>query len=214
MAAMNWHREILPVGWTHVAGALVARQVSEGCYLAGGTALALWFGHRRSDDVDLFTREPFDAAARRDRLLGLDGLENVEVSDATLYFQLRGIKVSVLAYPYPLLFPLADFNGLHVADSRDIACMKVDATASRGARRDFVDLYTAMGRYDLPTILGWFAQKYAATAFNRAHILKSLTYFDDADLEPEPEMLASLDWRELKDALRREAAAMARWRDV
>ena len=30
--------------------------------LAGGTSLALYLGHRRSVDLDLFTPKPFDAA--------------------------------------------------------------------------------------------------------------------------------------------------------
>lgn len=34
-------------------------------YLAGGTALALWHGHRRSIDFDFFRAEAFDGFALR-----------------------------------------------------------------------------------------------------------------------------------------------------
>lgn len=40
-------------------------------------------------------------------------------------------------YPYPLLFPPLELDKLTVADSRDIACVKLDVIGSRGSRRDF-----------------------------------------------------------------------------
>ena len=39
-------------------------------------------------------------------------------------------------------------------------------------------------------LLGMFQRKYARTGYNRVHILKSLTYFDDAEKDPMPHMLA------------------------
>jgi hypothetical protein len=46
-----------------------------------------------------------------------------------------------------------DFQGVKVADPRDIACMKVSAIASRGTKRDFVDLYTLSQVHGLERIL-------------------------------------------------------------
>lgn len=158
----------------------------------------------------MFTQEAFDAVAMRDRLVGLDGLRHVELAEATLYFELRGIKVSLIAYPYPLLFPSADLDGLPVADRRDLGCMKVDAIAARGARRDFIDLHALLHGYDLPSLLEWFATKYAQASFNRAHVLKALTYFDDAGREPEPDMLAPIRWGDVRGRFLRDVPALAR----
>ena len=83
---------------------------------------------------------------------------------------------------------------LTVADPRDIACMKFDAIANRGSRRDFVDLYMAARTYGFREILEWFSTKYAATPYNRVHLFKSLTYFKDAEQEPMPDMLVTIDW--------------------
>lgn len=83
---------------------------------------------------------------------------------------------------------------LTVADPRDIACMKFDAIANRGSRRDFVDLYMAARTYGFREILEWFSTKYAATPYNRVHLFKSLTYFKDAEQEPMPDMLVPIDW--------------------
>jgi hypothetical protein len=189
---------------------LAARHAFGGCYLAGGTGLALHIGHRRSIDLDLFRQTPFDSAQFRSRLAGLDGLRNVELADGTVYLQLHGVKVSVLHYPYPLLFPPAVFDGLSVADPRDIACMKLDTIGSRGARRDFVDLYAAAKAYGLPAIFDWFAAKYAMAPYNRAHLLKALTYFVDAEQDPLPDMLVPVDWPAITQYFVREVPRLAR----
>jgi hypothetical protein len=42
-----------------------------------------------------------------------------------------GTEVSFLGYPYPVLFPAASYLDVRLAHRRDIACMKVSATASR-----------------------------------------------------------------------------------
>lgn len=190
----DWHRDVLPDAWPRAAGDLVSRGALSGFYLAGGTGLALHLGHRRSVDLDLFHEAEFDSAALRDRLRDLPGLAKVETAPNTLHLQLHGVKVSFLRYPYPLLFPLHGFGELRIADARDIACMKVEAIASRGSRRDFVDLYVAARAYGLREILDWFAAKFASAKYNRTHVLKSLTYFRDAETEPSPDMLIPLEW--------------------
>lgn len=121
-----------------------------------------------------------------------------------------GLKVSFLHYPYPLLFPLLRFDPIHVADERDIACMKVDAIANRGSRRDFIDLYVAATRHGLGQIAEWFASKFAAIPYNRVHVLKALTYFVDAEEDPPPDLVVSLDWGTVKDFFLSEVPRLAR----
>lgn len=191
-------------------GDLATRGALDACYLAGGTGLALHLGHRRSVDLDLFRDTAFHSAQLRDRLVGLEGLRNIELASGTVYFDLHSVKVSVLHYPYPLIFPTATFEGLSVADPRDIACMKLDTIGSRGARRDFVDLYFAARVHGLPLIFEWFAAKYAKAPYNRAHLLKALTYFVDAELEPWPDMLTPLDWAAVTRYFTREVPRLAR----
>ena len=50
-----------------------------------------------------------------------------------------------------------------------------------------------------------FEAKYAETHYSMIHILKSLTFFADAEKDPLPHMLESLDWGEVKDFFLREA---------
>ena len=193
-----WHREVLPIDWTQASHDLASRSVLEGFYLAGGTGLALQFGHRRSIDLDLFRTTEFASTGLRDRLRDLETLQKLEIAPGTLHLQLRGVKVSFLHYPYPLLFPLLQCDHLAVADPRDIACMKLDAIGNRGSRRDFVDLYLAATTYGLRQILDWFTVKYASVSYSRTHLFKALTYVEDAEREPMPAMLVPLEWMEVK----------------
>jgi len=59
--------------------------------------------------------------------------------------------------------------------------MKVSAIAGRGSKRDFVDLYLCAKHYGLNEILRLFDEKYAHIHYSRIHILKSLTFFGDAE---------------------------------
>jgi hypothetical protein len=167
-------------------------------------------GHRRSIDLDLFSETAFDATSVRDRLRVVEGLSRVEVAEGTVHLLLNSVKISFLHYPYPLLFPPGTFDGLAVADDRDIACMKLDAIASRGSRRDFVDLYVAARAHGLGHLLDLFDRKFASVAPSRVHLLKALTYFVDAERDPAPDMLIALDWRTIQDFLLTEAPRLAR----
>ncbi len=44
---------------------------------------------------------------------------------------------------------------------------------------------------------------------NKAHLLKSLVYFDDAEAEPMPRMLRDVAWDEMKAAITEEARRLA-----
>ena len=171
----------------------------EDFYLAGGTGLALRLGHRKSDDLDFFSSRPFvahdllEALSRR-----FGGVELRAAERQTLHVRVRGAKVSFLGYRYPLLFPVARFGAVAVADPRDIACMKLSAIASRGTRRDFLDVYAVTRTHSLPALLQMFERKYRAVPHSRLHLLKSLVYFDDAEKDPVPQMLVSSDWDEVK----------------
>jgi len=126
----------------------------------------------------------------------------------TLHAVTQGTKVSFLGYPYPDLLPHAQFKGIPVADPRDVACMKVSAIASRGTKRDFIDLYVASQHFGLVEILDWFGRKYVATRYSRLHILKSLTFFGDAEKDPLPHMLMPLAWEHVTRFFREEVPGL------
>jgi hypothetical protein len=88
----EWHPEVLPEAWSRATNDLARRSLLAGFYLAGGTGLALQFGHRRSADLDLFREAEFDSADLRDQ----DGLGRVALAKGTAHLTLHGVKVSFL----------------------------------------------------------------------------------------------------------------------
>ncbi len=139
------------------------------------------------------------------RFQTMAGFALVAKASHTLHATIQETKVSLLGYTYPVLFPQALFRDVPIADARDIGCMKVSAIASRGTKRDFIDLYETCVRFGLAEILTLFARKYAHANYNRTHILKSLTFFTDAEKDPMPHMLLPRTWEEVKRFFRREA---------
>lgn len=193
-----WHHEVIPASTEATLCALRDAKLLNRFYLAGGTGLALQFGHRLSLDLDFFAPEHFDEEALIQRVQELQGFALVSKAPYTLHATIQQTKVSYLGYAYPLLSPTNLFLGVAIADPRDIAAMKVSAIASRGTKRDFVDLYVSAQRYGLSEILRLFEKKYAQAHYSKLHILKSLIYFADAEKDPMPHMLVAFDWNKAK----------------
>ena len=86
--------------------------------------------------------------------------------------------------------------------------MKISAIASRGTKRDFVDLYVVSQHFGLEQSLEWFKKKFAQTNYSIVHVLKSLTYFEEAERDPMPDMLVPLSWEGVKQFFREEATRL------
>jgi hypothetical protein len=169
-------------------------------YLAGGTACAMHLGHRISHDLDFFSMEEFSLRRTSDTLKD-SGHFIIDYSDSrTLIGRFNKTKVSFFHYSYPLIEDVHRAFGLTIASLVDIGCMKIDAISSRGSKRDFVDLYFILNSMSLglSEMLRYFEKKYGGENFNIIHILKSLVYFTDADIEPELNMLATYSWEDIK----------------
>jgi hypothetical protein len=157
-------------------------------YLAGGTAVAHHLRHRTSVDLDLFSRTrdaDLDAVARG-ALAVLDDAEVIAATDATLTMRVGGVEVDVVRYPYPLLSQCVPGpEGFDVPGLRDLAVMKLAAIAKRGIYRDFWDLYAILqeGSVSLDDALDGYLRRFALSASDLYHVLRSLTYFGDAEAE-------------------------------
>ena len=196
------HPKILGAdGWT-LARELVHADLLTGWILAGGTGLALQQGHRVSEDLDFFRAGPLDPEGLVTALSRVGPVEVQSRSAGTLHVALRGLRVSFLSAQAPLLFPGTEYRGLVVADPRDIAVMKVIAIGGHGSRRDFVDLFFYLrGGGSLEAIFAMIRRRFVAIDFNEYHLLRSLTFFDDAETEPMPRMLRRIVWRDVKNAI-------------
>jgi hypothetical protein len=185
----------------------------EGFYLAGGTAAAFHLGHRRSVDLDLFSDDPaVDLEAVRTALAAsIPSLRVLAVTDALLKVRVEGVPVDLVRYQYPPLHPLVRGpSGRAVASLLDLATMKLAAIARRGIRRDFWDLREILGSgIALRDACQAYLARFHLAEPDLYHVLRSLTYFVDAEKDPVyPEGLTPERWEAIKTFFRAEAPKM------
>ncbi len=183
---------------------VVNSSLTEGFYLAGGTALTIKYSHRTSEDFDFFTFPEYQI-----NLLTFDvkthnlPLEwSIKKRDTLIFFYLiysHHIKFSFFQYPYPLL-EKPEFHTelkIYIACDIDIACMKAISIAQRGSKKDFFDLWFLIRHHhwELKDLLNFLKKKYSN--YNPAIFLKALTYFEDAERESYTEIDPL--WPEIKE---------------
>jgi len=169
-------------------------------YLAGGTALALHYGHRESIDLDFFCAKSFRTESVIAVLSKLGTFQLVNEEENTVDGILDGVKVSFFSYPYALLHKTSAFHGVATASIADIACMKINAIAGRNARKDFFDLYFILERegWTLADVLHLCNKKFKAARRDPYHIVKALVYFEEADAQPEVLTHPVVTWSAVK----------------
>jgi nucleotidyltransferase AbiEii toxin of type IV toxin-antitoxin system len=198
---MSLHGEVLTERQRKVLRLLGPKSVADGFYLAGGTAIALHLGHRRSVDLDWFHSDRIPDPLRLSQEIRESGIPFItgQISAGTLYGTVHGVRVSFLEFRYRMLDSLLAWRefGCNLAGLRDLACMKLSAIAQRGSKKDFVDLF-ALGHngFSLADMLEWYRAKFNVE--DTGHVLYALTYFDDADAERMPRMIWKVDWKEIK----------------
>lgn len=177
-------------------------------YLSGGTGLSLQIGHRESEDLDFFAQHTFRPQALEKELQAFGELHQTQLEEGTLNTFLEKVKLQFLEYPYPLLEPFVDWNGILLSSVLDIACTKLQTISMRGSKKDFVDLYFLLQKYSLPELLDATRKKYQHSNYSQAHILKSLVYFVDAEGQPMPRLHLPIEWEGVKEKMIQEVKAL------
>jgi hypothetical protein len=162
--------------------------------LAGGTALAMQIGHRISVDFDWFClagQLPRDLAER----VGLldPALQVIHDRRDTLECLIGGVKCSFFEFAPRFAEAAETLHEFPLAPVLDIAAMKLIAISQRGSRKGFYDLHAVLPRTAFRQITSRLAEMYDPRRLNPMHLAKSLVYFDDAESEPEPQLLHRAD---------------------
>lgn len=154
-------------------------------YLAGGTALALLLGHRKSFDFDFFTLDSFEIENLFTQLSTVwedKKITKIQEDINTLSVLVDEVKLSFFTYNYPLLKDLYNTPYFKIASIEDIGCMKLSAILSRYTLKDYVDLYFILKKVSLRELLLLASNKYPHTDENL--FLKSLVYLQKLEKEP------------------------------
>ncbi len=180
-------------------------------YLAGGTALALRLGHRRSVDLDFFSNtDEVGQETRREILDTLSPLHPQALEDTTgnLLLVLRDMHVGFFSYSYALLASTDNVEGVAIAGMVDIGLMKLDALISRGSRKDFYDLYFILQHIALTDLLRLGRTKYPYAHDFELMAMESLVLFDNADRDLPPQLLKAVPWEQVKQFFMAQAQAL------
>ena len=170
-------------------------------YLAGGTALALQMGHRKSVDLDFFSQTDEVHERTRQRIISAaaerDGqvIENV---DGNLVLLVDDVRVGFFSYGYKLLEPFEDLENVNAASMLDIGLMKLDAVIGRGSRKDFFDLYVIAEQYPLEELLQAGARKYPTSRDFALMAVESFILFENAERDVQPELMIDVTWDEVR----------------
>ena len=173
--------------------------------LVGGTSLALQIGHRLSVDLDLFGQIETDSIRISQILSSLGESHLINKTSNILVYTVNGIKVDIVNYPYPWIEETFWQDDIPLASQKDIAAMKMAAITGRGSKKDFIDVYFLLQKFSLKKLLDFYNKKFSdGSSFL---VLKSLSYFDDAEKEPDPIMLIQTNWEEIKKYLTKTLSA-------
>jgi len=174
------------------------REVSGTFYLAGGTALALRLGHRRSYDFDFFSGNKFNSGLYSNMIIKDFGGSISSLSDDTVNGIIKNINVSFLLYPYKLIRDPEKYNNLDLASLEDLTCMKCSAIMKRGTKRDFFDIYEILKIIQPLEIKNYMLEKYKKNGNSFYHLTRSLFYFEDAENDIDPVSLNGTTWEKVK----------------
>jgi predicted nucleotidyltransferase component of viral defense system len=164
--------------------------------LVGGTALALYEGHRISVDIDLFGKSVLNEQTFTCLIEKVGNTTLLSQSSKILIYSVNGIKVDFVDYKFDLIDPINVIEGIRIVSKKDIAAMKLNAIVGRGSKKDFFDVVQLLKEFSFEQMLSFYKLKYPAGS--EFMVLKSMLYFDDAENEPDPLCINILNWIDVK----------------
>ncbi len=169
--------------------------------LVGGTALALRIGHRKSADLDLFTREEFDIEELKSMLIERYDLKVSFEHQHTLKGFIGSVMIDCIRFNYPRLQAPDRIDGVRLESIPDIIAMKLSAIVQNGTRvKDFIDIAALSTKYSLDEMLQFYEDK-----FPNANVVmpaKALTYFDEINLKESVVMTSGkFNWKRVAKRL-------------
>lgn len=174
------------------------KDVTDKFYLAGGTALALLLGHRKSYDLDFFSENKFNAQKYEKIIVNDFGGVVNSISDDTINGEINNTNISFFLYPYKLLRKFEKYKNIKLASIEDLACMKCKAISQRNTKRDFYDIYEILKKMQPLELKNYLLEKFNVNGNSFYHLNKSLLYFDEAEKNADPISLNGTSWNEVK----------------
>ena len=177
--------------------------------LVGGTNLSLRLGHRKSEDIDLFTDAPYGSLDYNtlEEYLRLtfpyyDRPDKSGIVGFGRSYYIGSspddcIKLDLMYADAPFFDPFDTYGGIRMATLDQIVAMKMEAINNGGRKKDWWDIHELLRYYSLEQMLSLHG-KWEAWTHDRNKILHALINFDKADTQPDPICLKHKNWDEIR----------------
>ncbi len=154
-------------------------------YLAGGTAVALYLGHRDSIDFDFFTAKDFNSQSLMEELKTIfqgSHIEEKMSQNNTLTLKIDGVDMSFFKINENQIEPPRNTEYINMASLTDIGCMKLSALLGRSILKDYIDLYAICKMFiSLDRLLEKAKLKYPTV--NSGAFVRALGYYGDIQMD-------------------------------
>lgn len=189
------HKETVETSTLELLKNLQSEPLLESFNLVGGTSLALRLGHRKSVDLDLFSKEDFDLQEVKELLVNKYNLKVGYEKGKTLKGFIGKVMVDLIRYDYPHIQPIETEEGIRLESLPDIVAMKLSSICDNGSRiKDFIDIAYLSNLYSFEEMLQFYTQKFPSS--NPIVPTKSLVYFDDINYDESVIMMHEVfDWK-------------------
>lgn len=162
--------------------------------LVGGTAIALYLGHRESIDFDLFSFREFKTSNIKRRIVDFRTIDKIIVSKSYEFtFLLNEVKMTFFQFLYEIDYEIDYDKVLKLPSLLTLAAMKAFALGRRAKWKDYVDLYFIIKDFYSVSEIAKQAKKIFKDEFNEKIFRTQLVYFEDINYSEEVKYLKGFE---------------------
>ena len=197
------HPETVKPGTLAILKELMQIEALKDFQLVGGTALALYFGHRVSEDIDLFSDHSFNNEEVINSLNSLFS-ERFQIKSRLenrlgVFCLIDGVKVDICRHKEELIEPFQENEGIRMWSLPDIAASKVNAVSRRATKKDFWDIDRLLDVFTITEIASFYRKKYLPML--AIGVAQMVTYYTDAEDSDTPICLLNKNWEGVKKSI-------------
>ena len=151
-------------------------------YLVGGTAIALYMGHRRSIDFDMFKPTTLNHKRNLEKIAN-SNFQHIVTRRVAEQMNLivNDVKVTFFQYPFPIQATTTFENSFRLPSLIQLAAMKAYALGRRSKWKDYVDLYFLLTTKFTINEISNVASSIFGELYSEKMFRSQLCFFDDID---------------------------------
>jgi len=183
------HREILTTGQKELLPLL--KVFAKDFYLVGGTAVALYIGHRCSIDFDLFCSGDIHRGRIKNRIdqSGFRIDKVIHESHEQFHIVINGIKMTFFSFPFDVPVEERFDDVIKMPSLLTLAAMKAYALGGRAKWKDYADMFFLLKYHFRFSEISGQAKLIFKEMFTEKLFRQQLSYFKDIDRTEEIEYL-------------------------